>query len=58
MELQVNLELLALELHGLAVELDIKRQAHILLVRDIAKLEANYRHIHSLIEEVRRAQTH
>lgn len=56
MELPIDIQLLAIELRGLDVELDIKRQQHILLVREIVKLERARDHIFGLIEEVRNGQ--
>jgi len=58
MELPIDVQLLAIELHGLDVELDILRQKHILLVRDILRLERSREHIYGLIQEVRNAQAH
>ena len=50
-------EFLEIELRGLEVELDIKRKAHIFLVRDINRLEIQHRHIELLIEEVKRCSS-
>ena len=50
MELPIDVQLLAIELDGLDVELDILRQKHILLVRDILRLEKQREHIFGLRE--------
>lgn len=47
-------EILAMELHGLDVELGIKRFAHRNLVKDIRNLEAQRRHVEHLLKGVRK----
>lgn len=47
-------EILAIELHGLDVELGIKRFSHQALVKEIRELEALRRHVEYLLGEVRK----
>jgi len=47
-------EILAIELHGLDVELGIKRFAHQGLVKEVRELEALRRHVEYLLGEVRK----
>lgn len=47
-------EILAMELHGLDVELGIKRFAHRQMVKEIRELEALRFHVEDMLKEVRR----
>lgn len=47
-------EILAIELHGLDVELGIKRFNHRMLVKEIRELEALRSHVEDMLKEVRK----
>jgi len=52
-------EILALELHGLDVEIGIKRFKNEALVREIRELQALRAHVEDLLKEVRKLyETH
>jgi len=52
-------EILAIELHGLNVELGIKRFNNRMLVKEIRELEALRFHVEDLLKEVRKLyETH